>query len=123
MKTKTKIVISIISLIVVFGVGLFIWEEQPRQVTVAITGQSGLSFAGVIKADGAEMYVSGVVPTNYVVTARSVDCRFEKQRVGGKLGVCLTMSRLGGTCSVSTSDLGRGVTALLTLHDGGCSSF
>ena len=123
MKTKSKIVIGIFSLIVVFGVGLFVWEQQPSQVTVAITGQSELLFTGVIKADGAEMSVSGVVPTNYVVTARSVDCRLEKQQVRGQLGVCLKMSRLGGTCSVSTSELGRGVTALLNLHDAGCSSF
>ena len=123
MKTKSKIVIGIVSLITVFGVGLFIWEEQPCQVIVAITGQSGLPFTGIIKADGAEMPVSGVVPTNFVVTARSVDCRFEKQQAGGKLGVSLKMSYLGGTCSVNTYDLGRGVTALLSRHDSGCSSF
>jgi hypothetical protein len=123
MKTKSKIVIGILSLIVVFGVGLFVWARQPSQVTVAITGQSGLAFTGVIKADGAEMSVSGVVPTNYVVTARSVDCRFEKQQVGGRLGVCLKMSRLGGTCAVSSSELGRGVSALLSLHDARYSSF
>ena len=91
MKTKREILIGIILLIAVFGVGLFVWAQQPHQVTVAITGQAGLPFIGFIKADGAEMSVSGVVPTNYVVTARSVDCRFEKQQVQGKLAVCIKM--------------------------------
>jgi hypothetical protein len=123
MTTKSKIVIGILSLIIVFGVGLFVWAQQPSQVTVAITGKSGLAFTGVIKADGAEMSMSGVVPTNYVVTACFVDCRFEKQQVRGQLSVCLKMSRLGGTCAVSTSELGRGVSALLSLHDARCNSF
>jgi hypothetical protein len=124
MKTKSKILIGIISLIVVFGVGLFVWEQQPSQFTVAITGQSGSAFTGVIKADGAEMSVSGVVPTNYVVTARSVDCRFEKQQGGGRLDLYLKrMSLWGGTCSIGTSDLGRGVSALMSLHNAGSSSF
>lgn len=112
-----------IALIAIFGVGLFVWAQQPTQFTVAVTGQSGLAFAGVIKADGGAMSVSGVVPTNYVVTARSVNCRFQKQQVGGALGVCLRMKRSGGTCSVKTSESGRGVRAFLSLHNSGCSTF
>jgi hypothetical protein len=123
MKTKAKTVIAIFSLIIVLGVGLFIWAEMPRQVTIAVTGQPGMPFAGVIKADGTAISVAGVVPTNYVVTARSIDCRLEKQQTDGKLAVRLTMSCPGGVCSVSTSDMGRGVTALLSLHDVGCSAF
>jgi hypothetical protein len=123
MKTKNKIVLFVLLLIAFFGVALFVWAQQPAQTTVAITGQPGLAFTGVIKTDTAEMSVSGVVPTNYVVSARSVDCRFEKQRGGGQLGICLKMSRLGGTCAVSTSDSGRGVSAFLSRHEGRCSSF
>ena len=123
MKTKTKTIIGFFSLTIVLGVGLFIWVEQPRRVTVAITGQAGLPFAGIIKADGTAISVADVVPTNVVVMARSIDCRLEKQQADGKLAVRLTMGCLGGVCSVSTSDLGRGVTALLSLHDVGCSAF
>jgi hypothetical protein len=94
MKTNSKIVIGVLSLIAIVGIGLFVWWLQPCQVTVAITGHSGLAFTGVIKADGREMSVSGVVPTNYVIAARSVDCRFEKQQDGGQLGVCLKMGPL-----------------------------
>jgi hypothetical protein len=123
MKTRRKILIGIISLIAVFGVGLFVWAQQPTQFAIAVTGQSGLAFTGVIKADGAVMSVSGVVPMNYVVTGRSVDCRFQKQQVGGALGVCLRMGRLNGTCSVTTSKSGRGVCAFLSLHKGVCYTF
>lgn len=123
MKTKRKILIGIVLLIAVLGVGLVVWAQQPSQVTVTITGQSGLAFTGVIKADGVEMSVSGVVPTNYVVTARSVDCRLQKQQVGGALGVCMKMTRLGGTCSLTTSESGRGVCAFLSLHKANCYTY
>jgi hypothetical protein len=53
----------------------------------------------------------------------SVDCRLEKQRGGGEFDVCLKMSQLGGTCSISTSVSSRVVSAFLSLHEGRCSSF
>ena len=123
MKTSRKILIGISSLMAVLGVGLLVWARQPSQFTITVNGQSGLAFAGVIKADGAVLPVSGVVPANYVVTGRSVDCRFQKQRVGGALGVCLRMKHLDGTCAVATSESGRGVCAFLSLHRGGCYTF
>src|SRR5271163_1558511 len=104
MKTGRKILAGIFSLIVVFGVGLFVWGQQPTQFTITVTGQSGLAFTGVIKADGAVMSVSGVVPTNYVVTGRLVDCRFQKQQAGGALGVRVRMRYLNGTCCVTTPE-------------------
>ena len=123
MTTTRKILIGIISLIAVFAVGLFIWAQQPTQFTIAVTGQSGLAFTGVIKADGAAMSVSGVVPMNYVVTGRSVDCRFQKQQVGGALGVCVKMRNLNGTCLVTTPETGKGVCAFLSLHEANCHTF
>jgi hypothetical protein len=123
MKTKSKNLIGIILIVAAFGVGWFAWTQQPSEVTVSITGRSGLAFAGVIKADGAVRSVSGIVPTNYMVSARLVECRLEKQQDRGKLGVAMKMKRLGGACVVSTSESGRGVTARLGLHEGGCSSF
>jgi hypothetical protein len=127
MKTRTKILIGITALVAVFGVGMFVWvvwAHQPTQrFTIAVTGQSGLAFAGVIKADGAATSVSGVVPTNYVFTARSVGCRFEKQRVGGALRVCLRMEPSGGVCSVTASESARGVRAFLSVHNGSSSTF
>lgn len=124
MKTKTKVFIGIIALITILGVRVFVWTQQPKQFTIAVTGQSGLAFAGVIKSDGAVMSVSGVVPTNYVVAARSVDCRFQKQQVGGALEVRLRMRSWGrGTCSVTASESGKGVRAFLSLHNASCSTF
>jgi hypothetical protein len=126
MKTTRKIfigIISIISLIAVVGIGLFIWGQLPTQFTIAVTGQSGLAFTGVVKVDGAVRSVSGVVPMNYVVTGRSVDCRFQKQQAGGTLGVCVRMKYLNGTCSVTTPETGRGVCAFLSLHQGECHTF
>ena len=95
----------------VFGVGLFVWAQLPTQFTIAVTGQPGLAFTGVIKANGSVTSVSGVVPMKYVVTGRAVDCRFEKQQAGGVLGVRVRMQYLNGTCSVTTSDTGKGVSA------------
>jgi len=123
MKAGKKILIGILSLIVIFGVGLFVWAQQPTPFTIAVTGQPGLAFTGVIKADGAAMPVSGVVPTNYVVTGRSVDCRFRKQQVGGALGVCVRMRYLNGTCSITAPETGEGVCAFLSLHNADCHTF
>jgi len=120
MKTTRKILIGIISLIAVFAVGLLIWAQQPTQFTIAVTGQSGLAFTGVVKVDGAAMTVSGVVPMNYVVTGRSVDCRFQRQQSGGTLGVCVRMKYLNGTCSITTPETGKGVCAFLSLHKANC---
>jgi len=123
MKTRRKILVGIISLIAVFGVGVFVWAQQPSQVTIAVTGQSGLAFAGVIKTDSAVMSVSGVVPANYVITGRSVDCRFQKQQIAGALGVYMKMKRLGGACTATTSESGKGVCAFLSLHRSSCYTF
>lgn len=128
MKRKTLIgigLIAIIALIGVLGLGLFIWGQQPTQFTIAVTGQSGLAFTGTIKTgSGTVMPVSGVVPTNYVVTGRSVGCLFEKQKAKGPLGVCVRMSRFGnGTCTVTTSEMGKGVCANLSLHKANCYTF
>jgi hypothetical protein len=123
MITRKKMFIGALSLIVILGIGFFVWIQQPTQFTIAVTGQSGLAFAGYIKVDGDAVPVSGVVPANYVVTGRSVDCRFQKQQAGGALGVCLRMGRLNGTCSVTSPGLGRGVCAILSLHKGGCYTF
>jgi hypothetical protein len=120
---RRKILVGIISFMAVFGVGLFVWAQQPSQFTIAVTGQSGLAFTGVIKTDSTVLSVSGLVPANYVVTGRSVDCRFQKQQAGGALGVCLRMKHLDGTCAVATSESGRGVCAFLSLHRGGCYTF
>jgi len=127
MKTRKKILIRILSLtaVLVVGlfVGLFVWGQLPTQFTIAVTGQPGLAFNGVIKANGAVMSVSGVVPTNYVVTARSVDCRFQKQGVGGEIGVCVRMKYLNGTCMVTAPEAGSGVAAFVSLHSGNCHTF
>jgi hypothetical protein len=132
LKTIRKILARLTALIVVFGVGLvglFVWRawpvlaHRPTQFTVAVTGQSGLPFTGVIKADGNVMSVSGIAPTNYVIMGRSVDCRFQKRQAGGVLGVCLRMKYLNGTCAVTTSKSGRGVGAFLSLHNGSCYTF
>jgi hypothetical protein len=132
MKTMRKILASATALIAIFGVGLaglFVWEQwpvlahRPTQFTIAVTGQSGLPFTGDIKVDGSVMSVSGVTPTNYVVIGRSVDCRLQKQQVGGPLGVCLRMRYLNGTCSVTTPESGTGVGASLSLHNGSCYTF
>jgi hypothetical protein len=131
-KAIRKMLAGVTALIVVFGiglVGLFVWRQwpvlahQPTQFTVAVTGQPGLPFTGVIKADGNVMSVSGIAPTNYVVIGRSVDCRFQKQQTGGALGVCLRMKYLNGTCTVTTSKSGKGVGAFLSLHNGSCYTF
>jgi hypothetical protein len=123
MKTRGKILVGVISVMAVFVAGLIVWAQQPSQVKIAITGHPGLAFTGVIKTDGALMPVSGVVPTNYVVIARSVDCRFRKQQTGGALGVNMKMTRLGGTCTVTTSESGKGVSAFLSLHSARCNTF
>jgi hypothetical protein len=123
MKTTRKILIGIISFMAVFAVGLFIWAQQPTQFTIAVTGQSGLPFTGVVKVDGAVMSVSGVVPMNYFVIGRSVDCRFQRQQVGGALGLCVRMKYLNGTCSVTTPETGKGVCAFLSLHKADCRTF
>jgi hypothetical protein len=123
MKTSKKILIGIMALIAVFAIGLFVWAQSPTRFTIAVTGQPGLPFTGVIKANGVVMSVSGVVPANYVVTGRSVDCRFQKQQIGGALGVCLRMGYLHGTCSVTARESGKGVYAFLSLHKGVCYTF
>jgi len=123
MKTSRKILAGIISIIAVFAVGLLVWAGQPTQFTIAVTGQPGLAFTGVIKADGAARSVSGVVPANYVFTGRSVDCRFQKLHAGGALGVCLRMSCLNGTCAVTTPATGSVVCAFLSRHTVYCHTF
>ena len=123
MKMKGKVIIVVISLMAVFMAGLIVWARQPSQVKIAITGHPGLAFTGVIKTDGALISVSGVVPTNYVVTARSVNCRFQKEQAGGTLGVNMKMIRLGGTCTVTTSESGKGVSAFLSLNSARCNTF
>ena len=123
MKTKRKILIGSISLITVIVAALFVWAQLPTQFTIAVTGQPGLAFTGVIKVDGTVMPVSGVVPANYVVTGRSVDSRFQRQQAGGALGVCLRMRYLNGTCRVTTPETGKGVWAFLSRHKAECHTF
>ncbi len=131
-KTMRKMLVGVAALAVVFAVGLaglFVWAQwpvlarQPTRFTIAVSGQSGLPFTGVIKVDASAMSVSGVAPTNYVVIGRAVDCRFQKQQADGVLGVCLRMNYLNGTDSVTSSKSGRGVGASMSLHNGSCYSF
>ena len=124
MKTGRRILISVISVIAVLGVGLFVWTQQPSQVAIAITGQSGLAFTGVIKADGTAMAVSGVVPTSYVVSGRWVDCRFWKQQAEGTLGINMRVKRLDMACSATTPKPAGGVCAFFhTVLNCGCYTF
>lgn len=123
MKTTKRILIGIVLLIAVFIVGVFIRGQMPTRFTIAVTGKSGLPFSGVIKADGVVMSVSGVVPTNFVATGRSLDCRFEKQPDAGVLGVCVTMSYLNGASAVTSSESDKGVHVAMTLHSGSCNTF
>ena len=132
MKPMKKMLIGITALAGVFAAGLvalFVYEQwpaltgRPMRFTIAVSGQSGLPFTGVIKAGADVMTVSGVAPTNYIVTGHAVDCRFEKQQSEGALGVCLRSEYLNGTVSVTTSESGKGVGATLGLHNGSSYTF
>jgi hypothetical protein len=120
MRTKRKIFMGVVLFTAVLAVGVFVWVRQPLQATIAITGQSGLTFTGIIKEDGVVTPVSGIVPTNFVVTGRSVDCRFQKQQVEGALGIYTTGKRPQIICSAATSNSHGGVCAFFhsMLNDG-----
>jgi len=60
MKTKSKIVIRIVSLLATIGLGLLVWVQQPAPVTIAVTGQSGLNYGP--KFDTATNFNAGFSP-------------------------------------------------------------
>ena len=109
MKLARKILIGITGLIVVFSLGLIIRAQIPSQAIIAITGQPGQSFSGMIRSDGRTLPVSGIVPTNFAVSGCSVECRFQKPAAGGELGVCLQVRSLGVNCSAVASKQNAGV--------------
>jgi hypothetical protein len=102
MKMIKQVFIGIAAFIAVCAVGLCIRALIPSQAAIAITGQPGQVFTGIIRSDGRAFQVSGIVPTNFVVTGRSVECRFQKPKAAGEFGVDMRVRSLGLSCSIFT---------------------
>jgi len=123
MTKSKKVLIGVTVLIAVFAVGLLTRAQIPSQALITITGQSGQQFTGTIQSDGTAVAVSGILPTNFVVSGRSVECRFQKPETGGELGVYMKVRSLGMSCSVTTSEPTKGVCTFFSFLKCGSYTF
>jgi hypothetical protein len=123
MKKSKWILIGVAVLIAVFAVGVLVRAQIPSQATIAITGKAGQHFSGIIHADGIASPMSGIVPTNFIVTGGSVECRFQKSQAAGELGVYMGVRSLDMSCSAATSKPGGGVCTFFSFLKCGSYTF
>jgi hypothetical protein len=87
-------IISVLLLILVGVAGFAIWKTRPvsSAMRLDLTGTPGLKVAGTVIVDGVTQNFTGVLPTNIVVTAKTMDYTIRMQEALGELHGQLTVA-------------------------------
>ena len=106
---KKRIALSaVFALLLVAGVVAWLQRPVPFNVNLQLTGTPGLQIAGTVSVDGISWNMTGTLPTDITVRAKSFEYTFYMQEPQGELQAELVVEN-GPSGSIGTANDFSGV--------------